>query len=141
MTQELNVTDLDHARSLLKSQGPGAMYDFLSAKGYKYATLANGVAKGNSVAGAVAIDFLKLTASEEGVSLSLENLENIRFQLADEYISTLSQKLKNGTNGVLSSDIDHIEAWSFHTKVFKEYGLTANAWTLNTVFLVMAASS
>ncbi len=53
MPQELNATDLSHAKNLLTSQGPSGMYDFLASKGYKYPTLANGVARGNSIAGVV----------------------------------------------------------------------------------------
>ncbi|QAY88989.1 hypothetical protein [Pseudomonas sp. ACM7] len=74
MTQGLTVVELDHAKSLLSSAGPGAMYDYLAAKGYKYAVLANGVAKGDSVAGEVAINFMKMTASDAGHVMSEDDV-------------------------------------------------------------------
>src|SRR5207253_7030060 len=122
MTQVLTIADLDHARNLLRSQGPSSMYDFLSAKGYKYATLANGVAKGNSVAGEVAINFMKLTAANMGAPMLPESIDAVRFEMAGAYIEKLLDKLRKN-NGVLSSDIDHKEAWRFHTDVFKTNGL------------------
>ncbi|MHC8301726.1 hypothetical protein [Pseudomonas sp. ZS1P83] len=140
MAKVLTVADLEHARNLLASQGPGPMYDFLSAKGYKYATLANGVAKGNSVAGEVAINFMKLTATKMGAPISPDGVDEIRSQMAAEYINTLLGKLKK-SNLVLTSDINHKEAWEFHTKVFERNGLTADAWTLNSVLSIMSERS
>jgi subtilisin-like proprotein convertase family protein/Ca2+-binding RTX toxin-like protein len=140
MEQTLTKTDLDHARSLLESQGPGSMYDFLSARGYKYATLANGVAKGNSVSGEVAINFMKMTASQAGAPLTQEDVKNIRFEMAEAYVEVLLDKLKQN-GGVLSSDIDHREGWIFHSDVFQKNGLPSDTWTLNSVFLIMSEGS
>lgn len=42
MPQELSKFELGYARALLESAGPSAMYDYLAAKGYQYAKLANG---------------------------------------------------------------------------------------------------
>ncbi|VVO88756.1 hypothetical protein PS874_02061 [Pseudomonas fluorescens] len=137
--QKLTIVDLDQARSLLDSGGPGAMYDFLSAKGYKYATLANGVAKGNSVAGAVAINYLLQTASELGVSLSPEVVDKIKFDLASAYHGELKKILLK--DGVVEVDIDHIGGWAIHTEVLKKYGVSPDGWTLNSVFLVMEPGS
>ncbi|WP_165679520.1 MULTISPECIES: hypothetical protein [Pseudomonadaceae] len=44
MPEILDQSDLAHAQSLLDSSGPAAMYDYLTALGYRYAELANGVA-------------------------------------------------------------------------------------------------
>ncbi len=139
MPQGLTVTDLDHARALLGSAGPGAMYDYLAAKGFKYAVLANGVAKGDSVAGEVAINFMKMTASDAGHAMSDVDVNRIRGQMANEYLNALSAKLD--TKGVVSTDITHSEAWNFHSKVFNSNGLPADAWTLNSVFTVLGESS
>lgn len=46
MPQKLSLHDLERAKGLLETVGPAAAYDYLSAKGYRYAVLANGVAKG-----------------------------------------------------------------------------------------------
>ena len=50
MPQKLSLHDLERAKGLLETVGPAAAYDYLSAKGYRYAVLANGVAKGGSAA-------------------------------------------------------------------------------------------
>lgn len=59
---QLNAADLACARELLaahqESKDPSPMYDFLASKGDRYARLANGVAKGDSIAGAMAIHYL-----------------------------------------------------------------------------------
>lgn len=137
--QKLTIVDLDHARSLLDSRGPGAMYDFFSAKGYKYATLANGVAKGNSVAGAVAINYMLQTASDLGVSVPPEVVDKIKFELASAYHGELQKILMR--DGVLEVDIDHIAGWGIHTDVLEKYGVGPDGWTLNSVFLVMEPGS
>lgn len=139
MPQGLTVADLDHAKALLGSAGPGAMYDYLAAKGFKYAVLANGVAKGDSVAGEVAINFMKVTASDAGHAMSDVDVNRIRGQMANEYLNALSAKLD--AKGIVSTDITHKEAWSFHSKVFNNNGLPADAWTLNSVFTVMTENS
>ncbi len=115
------------------------MYDYLASKGYKYAVLANGVAKGDSVAGEVAINFMKMTASEAGHVMSEDDVNLIRRQMASEYVNTLSGNLD--AKGIVSADITHDEAWSFHRKVFNNNGLPADAWTLNAVFQVMGEGS
>lgn len=63
MPDLLNNDDMNYAKRLLEESGPTAMYDYLSSKGYEYATLANGVAKGNSLAGATARQILGYTLS------------------------------------------------------------------------------
>lgn len=129
MPMELTNVDLSHAKSLLDSAGPSAMYDYLSQKGYQYATLANGVAKGDSVAGEVAIGFMKSASSDAGHIMSENDVNRIRGDMADKYIMALRAKLDD--NGVVSSDITHNEAWDFHRVVFNENGLSVDAWTLN----------
>jgi len=47
----LELADVQEARRALDEHGPSAMYDVLAAKGDQYAVLANGVARGDSVAG------------------------------------------------------------------------------------------
>ncbi|MCX2898529.1 S8 family serine peptidase [Pseudomonas mandelii] len=137
--QKLTVGDLEQARRLLGSDNPGGMYDFLSAKGYKYATLANGVAKGNSVAGAVAINFMMETASELGVSLSPELVGKIKFDLAEAYLKKLEGYVSR--SALVPFDISFEDAWSIHTEILLKYGLSAEAWTLNNVFLILKPGS
>lgn len=48
---KLTMQDIESARALLHSEGPAAMYDYLAAQGDRYAVLANGVVKVDSIAG------------------------------------------------------------------------------------------
>ncbi|WP_430738563.1 S8 family serine peptidase [Pseudomonas putida] len=123
--------DVRRARELFESQGVGAMYDYLESKGDRYATLANGVAKGNSIAGIAAIDFMKRTEQGAGRPMQEEDVEHVRFKMAEAYLDLLSEKVKAGTIGV---EVNHLEVWDFHSDVFKDLGRSKDAWTLNTIF-------
>jgi len=136
MEQVLTQSDLDHARTLLNERGPSAMYDYFESKGYRYATLANGVARGDSIAGEAAIGYMKETAEDEGRPMSSSDVDSVRRDMANGYLNTL-QGQADKNNGVVTRDITHQEAWEFHSKVFNEHGLSVNAWTLNIPFSLM----
>lgn len=78
MSKTLTLAEIESARRILESSGPKAMYDFFSAKDYKYANLANGVAKGDSLSGAAALNFMQVTASASGSPLSEVQVGNIK---------------------------------------------------------------
>ncbi|MGK3118991.1 S8 family serine peptidase [Pseudomonas corrugata] len=137
MAEVLKQADLDYAQSLLGSNGPAAMYDYLAARGYKYAELANGVAKGNSLAGEAAIGYMKETASDQGRPIAEAEVDAIRRDMAQNYIDSLKFQAKN-SGGLVTREISHDEAWEFHKDVFLKHGLTVDAWTLNTPFLMMS---
>lgn len=134
MPQALSKVELDRAEALLESAGPSAMYEYLAAKGYRYAELASGVSKGDTLAGATAISFMKMTASNAGTPVSDADVARILKQMAGQYILALNKKLEGTEGGTLSSDVTHDEAWKFHSGVFKANGLPEDAWTLNSVF-------
>lgn len=134
MPQALSKVELDRAEALLESAGPSAMYEYLAAKGYRYAELASGVSKGDTLAGAAAISFMKMTASNAGTPVSDADVARILKQMAGQYILALNKKLEGTESGTLSSDVTHDEAWKFHSSVFKANGLPEDAWTLNSVF-------
>lgn len=137
MPQELSRSDLDQARTLLNSSGPSAMYDYLSGKGYTYATLANGVAKGDTLAGVAAINFMKANAAKSEKAFTDADMERVLKQMAYGYFNILEQNLNKNTNNKLSADITVDEAWAFHRQVFESNGLSVEAWTLNAVLLVV----
>ena len=139
MSKTLTLAEIESARRILESSGPKAMYDFFSAKDYKYANLANGVAKGDSLSGAAALNFMQVTASASGSPLSEVQVGNIKREMASEYINALSNKLSSPAG--MASDVTHQEAWDFHRKVFERNGLTVDAWTLNSVLLVISEST
>lgn len=137
MVDVLKGKDLDYAQSLLDGNGPAAMYDYLTARGYKYAELANGVAKGNSLAGEAAIGYMKETASDQGRPMTEADVRSVRRDMAQHYIDSLKDQAAKG-GGLVTREISHDEAWEFHKNVFLDHGLTVDAWTLNTPFLMMS---
>lgn len=140
MPQKLSLHDLERAKGLLETVGPAAAYDYLSAKGYRYAVLANGVAKGGSLSGDAAINFMRLTASDSGRTLSDVDVNRIRKDMAIAYIDALKDKL-DFRGGALIEDVNYSEAWEFHRRVFNDHGLTVEAWTLHSVLSVITENT
>ena len=136
MQEKLNANDLKFAEKLLQESSPGLMYNYLSGAGYKYAILALGVAEQNTIAGIVALNFMKAAAATQGKPVDDHKTQEILRAMASEYIKTLQGQIEDE---VLATprEIDYKEAWAFHNEVFKNAGYSADAWTLNAVFNVM----
>ena len=136
MQEKLNADDLKFAEKLLQESSPGLMYNYLSGAGYKYAILALGVAEQNTVAGIVALNFMKAAAATHGKPVDDHKAQEILRAMASEYIKTLKGQIEDE---VLATprEVDYKEAWAFHNEVFKNAGYSADAWTLNAVFNVM----
>ncbi|AKP34862.1 S8 family serine peptidase [Yersinia aleksiciae] len=137
---QLNTADLKCAREILEShkesKNPGPMYDFLITKGDRYAILANGVVNGNSIAGEIAISYLKSVAGGHNQPITEVQLINIRYDMALGYLDMLQSRLDSRT-GTIYGDINHKQAEKFHYIVLNKYGLPPEAWTLNPVLKVM----
>lgn len=57
MSERLNEKDVKTLEILLQYDSASSMYAYLQAKNYKYATLAESVVNGNSMSGAVAMNY------------------------------------------------------------------------------------
>ncbi len=134
---QLNAADLACARQLLEShqesKDPSPMYDFLIAKGDRYATLANGVARGNSIAGGMAIHYLESVAASHNQPINEGQLNDIRFAMAHGYLDMQQDRLDK-SGDTIYGDINHKQAALFHNRVFREFVLPPEAWTLDPVF-------
>ena len=115
-------------------------YDELAAHGYRYAALANGVVKGDSFSGRIALEFLGKTAVAQDRPLSEADVDAIRLAMADAYLDTLSLQA-SGAAELVTRDVVADEAWKFHSAVFQGQGLGPGAWTLNLPFTLMAAEA
>ncbi|WP_146749659.1 MULTISPECIES: hypothetical protein [unclassified Pseudomonas] len=136
MPQNLTKQDLQTLDILLTYDSVSTMYAVLQQKGYRYAVLAENVVSQSSASGAAAVGFLKATAEHEGVAVSSDTLNFIYTKMARGYLDALNAQFNS--QGVVNRDINHREAWDFHSKAFGAYGLSADAWTLNSVFTVVA---
>lgn len=127
----LTKEDIAVARKIFESKGVGDMYDYMAMKGDRYAVLANGVAKGNSIAGLAAINFMKRTEADAGRPMSEADVEEVRLEMGKAYLELQERRVMDGT---LDGDPNHMEVWDFHSDVFKSLGRSKDAWTLNSVF-------
>ncbi len=112
------------------------VYSELYAKGYNYAGWALGVAKGNTLTGLAALDFLQGTAllgldSVTCRNLSQNEIDLIRIDMGRSYVNSLIAITRLG-DGTLSRDVKFDEVSNFHKGVFTKYNLTLTNWTLNT---------
>lgn len=112
------------------------VYDELAAKGYGYAGWAVGVARGDTITGMSALDYLKGTAmlglsAEACKNLSPIQIDNIRLGMAEGYLGTLVAKAKI-SDGVLTEDVNFKETKAFHIAVFEDNKLNIHGWTLDT---------
>lgn len=142
---QLNAADLACARQLLEahkeSKDPGPMYDFLASKGDRYAILANGVAMGDSIAGAMAIHNMESVGGRHNKPVTETDIKHIRYGMAHGYLDTQQKRLDDSPTGIIYGDISHKQAAQFHNSVFEMHGLPAEAWTLTEVFNAMTEDS
>ncbi|MGO3027438.1 hypothetical protein [Pseudomonas helleri] len=136
MERKLLHTHMHTAELILRETEPGVMYRYMENHGYRYATLALGVAEQNTLAGVVALSFMKETAAAQGVPIDDVKVDSVLRSMASEYIKALSLQNEGGIITV-ARDIRYDEAWKFHSKVFIDAGYSPDAWTLNSVFSVL----
>ena len=136
----LTKKDLGHFRKLLKRGLLAQAYDELAAHGYRYAALANGVVKGDTFSGRIALEFLGKTAKAQDRPLSEADVDDIRLAMANAYLDTLGLQASN-TAECVTRDVVAEEAWTFHSAVFQGQGLGPGAWTLNLPFTLMEAEA
>ncbi|WP_323165411.1 hypothetical protein [Pseudomonas bubulae] len=136
MLEKLDSGNLKFAEGYLRETNPGFLYHYLSGKGYTYATLALGVAEQNTVAGIVALNYMKEVAAAQGMPVDESKTQEILREMASEYLKVLKSQIEDEQLEVVR-DINYQEVWKFHSDVFISAGYTADAWTLNSVFTIL----
>lgn len=138
---QLRITqyDLDCARQILmdNDNNPIPAYEFLASKDDRFAKLALGVIREDTISGRAAVTYLESVANEYGVSI---NINVIPSTVINNYIDIQQTRLDDSGNEVIYGDIDHKQAGKIHEDAFKEYGLPAKAWTLEPIFKVLSES-
>jgi hypothetical protein len=134
-----NLITIEKIQALIAEVETGditAAYDYLSTQGYQYASWANGVAKGNTIAGAFALDFLQGTALVGiGRMLSPETIQAIKKGMALEYLNVLAVYAKS--TGFTKEDINARDVWQIHKDVFIANGQSIENWTLDAPFRIL----
>lgn len=131
--------DLDCARQILMDSGdnPIPAYEFLASRGDRFAKLALGVVREDTISGRAAVIYLGGVANEYGVSI---NINAIPSAVINYYIDIQQTRLDKSYNGIIYGDIDHKQAGEIHENAFKDFGLPAKAWTLEPIFKVLSES-
>ena len=141
MTAPLTVAQIDAYDKLIQANGVGAVkqvYGELYDKGFQYAGWAKGVAKGDSVTGQAALEFLDATAlmgygGQAAKNLSQTQIDKVRISMARQFLSAL-KVIADRSDGVVNRDVTFAEAKAFHTLAFQENGLAIGNWTLTIPF-------
>jgi hypothetical protein len=93
-----------------------------AATGFKYCDLALGIVTGNSVAGEVAVKYMKDQAEASGVHLGDIEINNVKTAMASGYLSAL-RSIASENGGQVGRDINAAEALVLHNQVFSSLGL------------------
>ena len=112
------------------------VYDTLNAQGYNYAGWAAGVARGDSITGASALNFMQGTAlmgmgGDACRNLTQVQTDKIRVDMATGYLETLKGIAEESGN-IVTRDVNYKETEQFHKDAFVANNLTLDNWTLKT---------
>ena len=117
------------AQKFLDNKDPSGMYNYMKDYGYIYPELANGVVNGDSLAGNAALRHMQEIAEKNGIKLTAADINQIRLDMADGYLTTVAKKLDTGKY----NEVEWFEAQAFHDRVFEKHGLPSSAWTMTEV--------
>jgi hypothetical protein len=139
MPQTITNQQLDQYLTLIQTGGveqARLVYDALNAQGYRYAGWAAGVARGDSITGVSALDFLQGSAlmgagGDACRNLTQVQVDEIRVNMALGYLQTLSA-IATDSGGSVDRDVSYKETAAFHDAAFQQSGLTLDNWTLKT---------
>ncbi len=128
---KIDAADTLHQKKAAVIEAYQELYD----KGYGYAGWALGVAKGHTITGTAALDYLSGTAlmglGNDSLcrNLNAEQVDRIRVEMA---IRTLDQmRLDSEWQGnVLREDLNFRKVEAIHKQTFENHGLSLENWTL-----------
>ena len=126
MTKTLSTDQIAQLINTLAAGDISSAYNALSDQGYGYAGWAGGVARGDTISGVAAVDFLKGTAlmglgGSMCQTLSDEKVFAIKTGMADAYLRKLEVIANTlGNDGMVNRDINAKEVWEIHTKIFEQ---------------------
>lgn len=139
--QNLSNEDIERYRHQIKAEGQKGIiktYEELEQKGYRYATLAKNVVKGNSPAGVIALEHMNTVAqSNWGRALTKIELDKVYHHTAQAYLDFLGKQINQDSPGNSMREISYLEAQTIHDTLFEEMELGKEAWTLYLPFKLM----
>lgn len=121
-----------------------SIYHLLEKQGLRYATLAKGIAKGNTAIGLVTNVYLQLIARYK-LHKIINNqanadipLDNIKIAMAHAYAQFIIQQFdQQDSNVCIIKEITLSTVRTLHTKVFNDFGLGTEVWILAIPFKLL----
>lgn len=131
MTQTLTTQQIGQYITQIENGGveqARQVYDTLNGMGYNYAGWAAGVARGDSITGLSALDYLQGTAmmglgGDACRNLTQVQIDKIRVDMATGYLEALS-KIATDSGGIANRDVGYRETQQFHKEAFEKNNLT-----------------
>lgn len=109
-----------------------------SITGFKYCDLALGIVTGDSVAGEVAVKYMRDQALDKGINLGDAQVENVKIAMANGYLDAL-ESIAETNSGKVNRDISASEALTLHNQAFSSLGLPVECWTLYVPFNILSS--
>ncbi|MCA3239488.1 MAG: hypothetical protein ING32_15140, partial [Curvibacter sp.] len=136
MPNAITTAQLQQYRQAIENGGASAaaqVYAELYAQGYNYAGWAEGVAKGNTITGLSALDFLKDSYFAATCNkLSDAQIDKIRADMAKRTLDEYIKIAENSPSGKLERDLTYKETKDVHKDAFEGNDLSLKNWTLDT---------
>ncbi|MBF0561228.1 MAG: hypothetical protein HQL37_04230 [Alphaproteobacteria bacterium] len=108
--------------------------DMFNNQGYRYANLGYGLVTGTSQTGQLALNYMKASAQAQGNTISEDDITNLEVSMANGWLGALKDAADNNTvDHTVSADLGFVTTEQFHAKALEGVGLTADAWTLESV--------
>lgn len=113
------------------------VYDYLIAKGERYAIYAKSVLKGNSLIGSFTMNYLASVADANGLAFDFRNYQYIDYHLAEQYLLLLEKKFAAAGKETIESNLTYQEIIEIHKNAFSYHQLPIDAWLFDNVFSVL----
>ncbi len=121
-----------------KIQKSEVIYDYLESEGSKYAVIANGLIKEQSLSGKVASNFIDTELEKNGINESKIILDKLKLDLAEETILTFISR--SDSDGVIKGDLTSQETQRIHYNAFERNGISRYGWTLTIPYQILPES-
>lgn len=113
------------------------LYDYLIAKGDRYAIYAKRFLNRNAIIGSFTVNYLASSAKENGLGLIFRNYESIYYDLAEQYLLWLEKQFTVAGKETIEVQVNHQAAIQFHENSFNRHRLPTDAWLFSNVFSVL----
>jgi hypothetical protein len=124
----MTTAQLEQARLMISNGDVASFYSYMTAQGFNYPILANGLVSGTSFSGEAAISFLFDSAQNQGVVFKESQLPAFEEDMANKWVNALEDVA--GLSGTVSADLTYQQTLAFHTAAFADFGLGPQTWTL-----------